>query len=949
MTYLDAAMDMDPERFRPFLENPDDETARELARPHDGEEEMLAATLKAARMAIKADKEAAREARRIRREAEEKAKEERKTVRAEKRLAKEVAAAGKEAERGKGKGAKVVMDAQMKTGVAAEAKKKDREEAQGGARAKKAIADSFGDAAPVLDTSGDVCGQSETSAQSAAQSQSPDGCWPETPTAGVPRSGDAQNDALHEAECGSNQESHVTSPCTNATENMQCLADEKAEHENRCGSAINMKSNESIAHQKSCLQNNFSPTVQNVNDSSSISNTHININIQQSIVDNSADSLQNNAHDCESNNTNAVNNEDVYRDSNESNVLGDKSPDIVSEANKQTSCDASSQSDRIVATITSASSNGQNKQKRQIGEICGTRIYPFGAPYTALSIVKQLGIPDCIDHLYPNGANVSAGTYIGLTVATYMSGAVPQSHIIDTIGHSPAIDLLFDQTTKNSLIRSGLQRAWNYLFDDVGRQSFVETVLNRAYGLAGLDPAEVIYYDGSNSYTYISILNKSELAEPGHSKEGQHSKRLVGYSLAVEPVIGLPVWLSVHSGGKHDSKCILDDYENIKKSLKINGTDLTVFCFDKGTRSKELFLTLDSDKTPWITSLPPHEVEELIELALRSDMTALDTEKNRRLAAEGKAEQRTLGVGVVGEFCHGANRLAVVTISPQLKARALHNLHRKLDEQEKYLEDCKQNVSEKRRSWRNADTVQQRIERKCKNKGWTYDMFKIILKETKNGLGMRFARQEKVIEDKVRQLGIRITVGSDAETMTPEYCVGTYDNKYIVEFGFHDIKMVDLIRIRPIHHFMDNTITVYITLKVLALAGNRLLEKMAKDAGIPMTAKQIYSEMKGIQVVEIDKVGADGRIVTERWINDPNETQAKILSLLGVEVKNGNIVPIGTTRCLGKFGLHKLVGAPKKTVPIESILKLEPRQKQKRQPNGSSKAATQKQRKCAGE
>jgi len=84
--------------------------------------------------------------------------------------------------------------------------------------------------------------------------------------------------------------------------------------------------------------------------------------------------------------------------------------------------------------------------------------------------------------------------------------------------------------------------------------------------------------------------------------------------------------------------------------------------------------------------------------------------------------------------------------------------------------------------------------------------------------------------------------------------VALYRAKDKVEKGFQTIKSV--LAIRPLRHRTDNKVAAHVTLCVLALAVERMLERRLRNAGRPMTAPRALAELADVQLHELAHAGS---------------------------------------------------------------------------------------------
>jgi hypothetical protein len=113
-----------------------------------------------------------------------------------------------------------------------------------------------------------------------------------------------------------------------------------------------------------------------------------------------------------------------------------------------------------------------------------------------------------------------------------------------------------------------------------------------------------------------------------------------------------------------------------------------------------------------------------------------------------------------------------------------------------------------------------------------------------------------------------------------------YRDKDCIEKDFRHIKSE--IELRPLWHHTDAKVRAHVTLCVLALLVDRLLERTLSEAGRPMTAKALY-ELLGTMHLNRCRVAGSQKPVY--MLTDVTNDQKEVLSALGMEhLANGAAV-----------------------------------------------------------
>jgi transposase len=423
----------------------------------------------------------------------------------------------------------------------------------------------------------------------------------------------------------------------------------------------------------------------------------------------------------------------------------------------------------------------------------------------------------------------------------------------------------------------------------------------------------------------MSHQNPSEIAKCGHSKSYEHHLRQVVYSLFIGGETGMPYWFDAHPGNRHDSKNIKAEFDALENITVLVGDDGSYWCFDKGEKSEELLRKLDDANIGFVTSAKINEFQPTVDYALNHFEILDNSKRNKKLEEEENAEDRVLAYTETVNYC-GRLRRVVVTLSPALKRKQLYTFDSNVEDVTNFIAECKLNIRSGKKGWKNEADVRKQIAKYFKKpaKASFKDIYDISFTVTSNGLKMYASKNYSNINQLKKYLGISIKVCSNIDLSAGEID-DIYTGRWHVEHGFKVIKTKGGLQIRPLRHWTDNNILIYLTIKYFAFIGRQLIEKMMNDAGCHITAERVFEELGKINCSVVEKVSKHHRTVTEYHVDYPqNQLQQFILSVFGYEIKKGNILREGQKES-SSFGLHKPVGAPRKESHLSGLDELNPR------------------------
>ena len=153
-------------------------------------------------------------------------------------------------------------------------------------------------------------------------------------------------------------------------------------------------------------------------------------------------------------------------------------------------------------------------------------------------------------------------------------------------------------------------------------------------------------------------------------------------------------------------------------------------------------------------------------------------------------------------------------------------------------------------------------------------------------LVMRFGKDYYRIGKYCNKFGKNILITDNMDWETGQIVQASLD-RYIVEKSFRTSKDDDLVGMMPLRHWTDSKIRCHILTCIIALSYLRLIEIRMLRANIKMSATTVMTTMHRLDscLVWKSKQKAPMRIIEE-----PTETQARILKAFGYAVKAGGVL-----------------------------------------------------------
>ncbi len=399
--------------------------------------------------------------------------------------------------------------------------------------------------------------------------------------------------------------------------------------------------------------------------------------------------------------------------------------------------------------------------------------------------------------------------------------------------------------------------------------------------------SDCLLFDTTNYYTFMASDTPSELARRGKNKEGRHNLRQVGLGLLVARGSRLPLYYCVYPGNLHDSRqfaAVMDEMFGVVCGFDKTKERLTVV-IDKGMNSDGNFQWIDEhSRIHFVTTYSTYFSQDLASMPL-DEFEPAETKKNRRLAEQGKKDDRILVYRTKGEYW-GKERTVVVTHNPATARKQSYTLDSKLEDIRQELLSMRSRVRDKMPHWRDPDVIKERYLKLCEQLHVPSDLHDIEFSQEGGKLSMSFRKNVLRVERKRAMFGKNIIITDNMDWTTSEIVEASLD-RWQVEDQFRLSKDDDIVSMRPLRHWTDSKIRCHLFACMVAMTYLRRIELKLKAAGVDRTADDVMEDMRHLHSVLMLREG--GR-KAERRLEIPTKTQAEVLSAFGVFIDAGGVL-----------------------------------------------------------
>ena len=336
---------------------------------------------------------------------------------------------------------------------------------------------------------------------------------------------------------------------------------------------------------------------------------------------------------------------------------------------------------------------------------------------------------------------------------------------------------LAEELNIGAALEDDLYAAMDWLLE---RQDAIERKLAARH----LEPGGLVLYDLSSSYFEGKCC---PLAALGKNRDGKKGKLQVNYGLLTDRR-GCPVAVSVFSGDTGDTTTFLPQVRKLRDAF---GLEQMVLVGDRGMISSASIAELRAEDFGWITALKSGQIRTLID--------------------EGQLQLGLFDHRNLFELSHPdfpGERL-VACRNPELAKLRAHKREALIAATTKELEKVRKMVA--RGKLKGSGTIGVRAG-KVVNKYKVAKHFELTITDE----SFDFALRREQIAAEVGLDGIYvIRTGVAKRTMSSSDAVRNYKALSSVERAFRSLKTVDL-KIRPIHHRLENRVRAHIFLCMLA-------------------------------------------------------------------------------------------------------------------------------------
>jgi transposase len=507
------------------------------------------------------------------------------------------------------------------------------------------------------------------------------------------------------------------------------------------------------------------------------------------------------------------------------------------------------------------------------GEPDRTQHLAFGDMAAVWGVLERLGVADIIDEVVGSrraDAALSVGTYIAL--ATMNRVVAPCSKLafadwwVTTIG-----DRLVPRTPAAALDH---RRFWDAM-DAISAEQLVDIerrIVTRMVTVFEVDVSGLVL-DMTNFATYIDSANeKAPIAQRGKAKQKRNDLRLVGLGLVVSVDGGIPLVSHAYEGNHHDVTQFADVVTEVTHrfgALAEQGGELTVV-FDAGQDSKDNLELVASGPLRFIGSIPPSDQPDLLAVP-RSDYQVVD---HKRFPGLSAFETR--------KVVFGADYRIVVTHSENFHQKQARGFEQTLAKARRQLSELAARLA-RGKGRKSRAKVEAEIEKILAPRWLKRVVSATLVGREPSELRLTWRSNQRAKTALAEELFGKRVVFTDRDEWSTADVVAGYRSQFEVEADFRQMKDRKVVSFSPMFHWTDQKIRVHAFYCVLALMVARLMARETERATLPMSVRELLSQLSGIQETVLLYQGDRGRPRARRMLTEVDSTQQRLYDLFGLD------------------------------------------------------------------
>jgi len=466
--------------------------------------------------------------------------------------------------------------------------------------------------------------------------------------------------------------------------------------------------------------------------------------------------------------------------------------------------------------------------------------YYLGALPLLYIVLAELQVEETINCYCPTQSKLKHGTVALVLVLNRLHAPRALWRVADWLGQTMLVQVL--QVDASKFKKDRLARTLDAMAPHT--QQIWQAVVSRAIERYRID-LSVIYYD-LTAFIMHGEYQGSQLVKYGFAHNTPSDKQKVKAGLNAAADGNVPLDYLGLAGNQADKSTVEENMKRLAALLKAHGSPLyeVLVVGDRAMLDDRLALLYDEKGLRYLAGLAAQKKvhQQLIELTTEAELSGYPLDKQRgRYGHWG----RPVSIFFAHDQQEVFHRGLVVLSGPMRFAR-----YRSRAQQFRALWQAFQQIQAKadagQAHYRSPQQVQTRAETQCrKSKVGRF----VTVKAQQEGerIVLKWQVKVKELRHTMQQDG-RYLIATNDLTLTPTRMFDLYRAKDGVEKDFRICK--SQLKVSPLYLHKDERIQSMLLLNMLALLAYTILERQARQSGLPLTTRRIIEQLDALTVIQ---------------------------------------------------------------------------------------------------
>lgn len=476
----------------------------------------------------------------------------------------------------------------------------------------------------------------------------------------------------------------------------------------------------------------------------------------------------------------------------------------------------------------------------------------FGEAWLALKLLEKLKLKDFFQaHLTSTRTKISWADLATVLVVARFCEPKSELHIAEHFYHDTALADLLGIPAEEIYVNR-LYRALDHLLLHKDQlQKHLKDRLGELFELR----YEIIFYDITSTY-FEGQAERNPQAHHGYSRDHRPDCKQILLALIVTRE-GLPLGFEVFEGNKHDSKTVATI---IAKIEELYGKSDRIWIMDRGMVSAETLILLRAEPRRYIIGTHKSLLKHFESALSENDWQKVYDDLEVKLCASPFPDTQETFI-----LCRSTTR--------QVKEKAMHERFRAR------LETALQRLQKSCDTGRvkHAQEAERRVGRLLARYSRAAAFFKIAVAEQNDKVEVTWSKQEQAFAWAQLSEGCYV-LRSNITTWSAKDLWRAYAQLAEIETAFRLHKQ-DL-KLRPIWHHKEERVKAHVLVCFLAYVLWKGFGQMCKQAGLGDEPRQIFAEIKKLQLTDVILPTRSGAELRLRCVTKPDRELALLLHKL---------------------------------------------------------------------